>query len=641
MANTSFFLKFKKYSLKKEKVRPELEAHEILFYAEKQRRAAGSEDFWEERLELPLRRAVFAAIFAVAFGVLFLLLCRLAYLGILEREYYFSLAKSTQENLHTLHAPRGIVYAQDGEVLAKNKKIFNVLLDKKISEVLSGEDLVILSEIIDVSKVDLETRIKESKEKIVLLKSNISQDASLRITANFNPVSGIRVEPAYIREYQDPYAFSHVIGYTGYVEEGDLLKNTKLFAQDRIGKSGIELAYDEYIRGENGEIIARINSKNEFLGEANIKEPLPGKDIVLTIDSELQKKIYDAFRESRIERGAAVALNPNTGEVLALVSVPGFDINMFASWIDPKVFQGIISDSGKPFFPRAISGQYPPGSTIKPFIGLSALEEGIISPQKYIYAEGAIYVPNIYNPEIVYKFTDWKEHGYVNMVKAIAVSSNVYFYHVGGGFGDIKGLGIEKIDEYLKRFGLGNILGIDIAGEAAGLIPGPSWKKDTKGEDWYIGDTYNASIGQGDVSVTPLQLAASTAALANYGILWRPHLVRKILNSDGSVYKQNYPEKISDYNASYSNFDVIREGMREAVMSGSSKSLSGLSVAVAGKTGTAQVGENKDPHAWWTGFAPYENPEIVLTILVENGGEGSAVAVPIAKEVLGWYFSDR
>jgi len=336
----------------------------------------------------------------------------------------------------------------------------------------------------------------------------------------------------------------------------------------------------------------------------------------------------------KTDRAAGVALNPNTGEIMALVSFPNINNNKFIQGFTKEELEKIIQDSSKPFLNRAISGVYPPGSTIKPLIAAAVLKEGVVTPNQTINCTGSITVYNKYYPNIFRIYHDWKIHGITNIIKAIAESCNVYFYTVGGGYGEIQGLGIEKINYYLEKFGLGKISGIDLPEERRGLVPDKNWKEKTKNEDWYIGDTYNVSIGQGDMMTTPLQMALATAAVANNGTLFKPQIVSKI--GDKSISSQVLEKNIID---DEEIFRVVKKGMREAVISGSAKYLYDLPIKAAGKTGTAEASGNKSPHGWFTCFAPYEKPEIVLTILIENGGEGSSVAAPIAKEVLKWYFN--
>jgi len=298
-------------------------------------------------------------------------------------------------------------------------------------------------------------------------------------------------------------------------------------------------------------------------------------------------------------------------------------------------FNQIYNDRQKPLFFRTIAGGYPSGSIIKPVIATAALEENIITPLTMILSTGGISYGSWF-------FADWKSggHGMTNAIKALAESVNTFFYYVGGGYGNFKGLGPERIDKWLERFGIGKITGIDLFGENAGFVPTPQWKQSVHHEPWYPGDTYNLSIGQGDLLVTPLQVANYTSAIANNGTLYQPYLVKKIVQPDNQTISEIVPKILSSHLASSSSLEVVREGMRAAVTSGSARSLADLPIAVAGKTGTAQV-EGKSPHAWFTCFAPYDHPQIVLTILVENGVEGSAAAAPVAKEVLNWWAANR
>jgi len=335
-----------------------------------------------------------------------------------------------------------------------------------------------------------------------------------------------------------------------------------------------------------------------------------------------------------------LAIDPRNGGILALVSIPSFDNNLFAQGISKKELTDLEKDPNEPFLNRALLGQYPPGSVIKPLIAAAALEEKIISPYQSINCTGAITIFNEYNPEIVYRFPDWKTHGLTNIIKAIAQSCNVFFYTVGGGYNDIEGLGVDRIKKYLEYFGLGEETGIDLPNEEKGLIPDEEWKKMAKqGEEWYLGDTYHLSIGQGDILVTPLQMAMALSSIANGGILYQPQITDKIIDLDGNLVKNISTKIIKKDFINLDNIKVVQEGMRQAVIDGSAVSLSSLSIDVAGKTGTAQFGNKGETHAWFIGYAPYENPEIVIAVLVEAGGEGHKSAVPVAKEILKWYFS--
>ena len=325
-------------------------------------------------------------------------------------------------------------------------------------------------------------------------------------------------------------------------------------------------------------------------------------------------------------------MDPRTGEVLAYLNFPAYDNDVFNSGGRSEERQKILSDPNRPLFNRAISGLYSPGSTIKPLVGLAAVQEGVISAERTIFSPGYLDVPNPYDPEKPTRFVDWRYQGNVDLSAALAQSSNVYFYEVGGGFGDIRGLGINRLREWWQRFGFGKSTGIDLFGEEEGFLPTPEWKERVSGDPWLLGDTYNVSIGQGDLLVTPIQLLNYAAALANGGVFRKPALVR------GKV-----PEVIGDISKYEGAFLEVRRGMRETVTSplGTAKLLDDLPIAVAAKTGSAQTKNKAEENAFFIGFAPYEEPEIAILVLVENAKEGSLNAVPIAKDVFRWYAEHR
>ena len=360
----------------------------------------------------------------------------------------------------------------------------------------------------------------------------------------------------------------------------------------------------------------------------------------------MQKKITDVLVSQIAQiptaRGAvAVALDPSTGEILAMVSVPSYDNNIFTTAVSRQAYQRLERDPLNPFFNRAIAGTYPPGSSIKPFIALAALQEGTITAKTTILSTGAITVYNPYNPDASQLFRDWKAggHGVVDVYKAIAESVNTFFYAIGGGYGDIDGLGIQRIKKYLNAFGFGSEAHVDVKGEGAGVIPDQAWKEKELGTKWVLGDTYNASIGQGNILVTPLQLARAYAALANGGKMVQPFLVKTVMDKDKNIIMENKPVITPIDMVDDAYFAIMRTALRETVRDGSARRLADLPVAVAGKTGTAQAARG-NTHAWFSSFAPFDDPQIAMVILVEDGGEGSAVAVPATREIYEWYFSD-
>ena len=344
----------------------------------------------------------------------------------------------------------------------------------------------------------------------------------------------------------------------------------------------------------------------------------------MTIDLRLQEEAnahYVNVFAHLLSRGAIVAMDPRDGSVLALVSLPAYDDNAFSGTVSSTYYASLLENVDRPFVPRAWAGVYPSGSTIKPLIATAGLAERVISADTTVNSVGGIKIGNSF-------FPDWKPggHGITNVRKAIALSVNTFFYYIGGGHEPFVGLGIDRLSSWMRKFGLGMRTGIDLPGESAGFVPSRQWKEKEKGERWYVGDTYNLSIGQGELLVTPLQIATVTAEIANGGKRITPHVI-----ADGRLQMADSRRQIvSDPSA----IRTVQLGMRDTVVYGSGRALASFPLKVAGKTGTAQWRNDKPNHAWFTAFAPFENPEIVVTVLVEEGGEGSAVALPVAREVL-------
>jgi len=434
---------------------------------------------------------------------------------------------------------------------------------------------------------------------------------------------------------------SHIMGYTGKINQDELDKfGDEYLPIDYIGKMGIEYFWENELKGQSGKKqieVDALGKEKKILGQV---EPKDGHNLVLSLDIEQQLKLEEILTKTlenlKLTRASAVVLDPNNGEILAMVSLPAYNNNAFARGISQEEYSALINHPDYPLFNRAISGEYPSGSTIKPLMAAAALQEGIITENTSFLSTGGLRIGEWF-------FPDWKAggHGRTNVRKAISNSVNTFFYYIGGGYDDFRGLGVDRIVQYGKLFGLGSQLGIDLAGEADGFLPSREWKEEERGERWYVGDTYHLAIGQGDLLVTPLQVAVFTSVFANGGALYRPHFVRQILSSDDQIIRESQNDPIrKDFIDSY-NIHVVREGMRQTITSGSARSLNSVPATVAGKTGTAQWSSTKENHAWFSGFAPYENPELAFAILVEEGGEGSSVAVPIAKEFLEWYFGEH
>jgi penicillin-binding protein 2 len=451
-------------------------------------------------------------------------------------------------------------------------------------------------------------------------------------------MKGIDVKITSRRLYKDPLIYSHLLGFVSSLtpEQYDVLYDTYLI-NDVIGKTGLEKEYEDTLRGLLGKKSVEVNAFGKEANIISIKEPKNGDDIYLTIDSKIQEKLYE-YVQKHIDRlnkgrGAAVVLDPSTGEILALVSYPGYNNQTFYQGINTTEYRELLNDVNKPLFNRAVDGQYPPGSTFKLVVATAGLEDKIITPTTNIYSSGGIKVSRWF-------FPDWKfgGHGYTNLYKAISESVNTYFYILGGGFEERVGLGVSRINEQARKFGLGGKTGVDFPNESPGFLPTPDWKKEQKNERWYIGDTYNLSIGQGDLLVTPLQMANVIATVSNGGTLYEPHFLKSKYKNNNSVDQSSWV--IDNQVISKKIMEEIRKATRETVLTGSGIRLLSAPITSAGKTGTAEWSNKKDPHGWYIGFAPYQDPEIAFAFIVEEGIGGNTSAVPIADDFLNWYGSE-
>ncbi|MBI4132909.1 MAG: penicillin-binding protein 2 [Candidatus Sungbacteria bacterium] len=617
------------------------------------------EELLEGRIERPIARRTFVA-FSIMVLLGFLVVAgRLVELQLVRGAAFLREAQANKTYPILIQAPRGIFYDRNFEKLVENTPTFVISLktqaipsdeefERLMAELSRLTDRAI-SEIADANGVSGGEDVAEFfprsvwPEEVVVASGEL-RGAVLEIQSRPEDFPGVVIIEASRRNYLLGAASSHVLGYVGRPSREDLVSRPEIRPTDIIGKTGFELVYDASLRGSSGEKLIEVNAAGQALRERFLEKPQAGSDLVLELDAGLQQQVHEALarhlRALGKKAGAVVVVDPRDGAVRALVNYPDFDPNIFGGG-NRKELERLRGDASSPFFDRAISGGYPSGSTIKPILAVAALEERIIDPGQAIYDPGYIEVPNPYDPNRPTIFKDWKELGWVDMKRALALSANVYFYTVGGGYRDIKGLGIERIGKFLERFGWGSPLGIDLPGEYGGLIPNPENKKTIRPRDpvWRIGDTYLTSIGQGDVQVTPLQLAVSTAAIANGGTLWKPRLARAVVDEERRVRQEFRPEVIRAGIASPESLKTVREGMRQAVTIGSASSLADLSPLVAGKTGTAQTGVYGKNHGWFVGFAPYENPEVVIAVLVEEGTGGSTDAVPIAKEILYYYFT--
>lgn len=595
------------------------------------------------RMEKPFEKRQLQFFWWIIIAALTILGARVFYLNVIKGSYYQEVAQGNRIRSIAIKAPRGKIMDRFGDVLVNNIPSVDLVIvpadlppdkneEKRITTDLAGIFNINEEEII--GKIE---SVDKASVSPLLLKENISQDELLIFTERSHEFPGVATEKTAVRDYASGLIFSHILGYVGKIEKKELDEKPGYFLTDYIGKQGIEKSHEENLKGLNGAIQAEVDSFGNVKKELGIINPVEGDNLILSIDSGLQKKIFDELgsilEKTETKTAAAVAINPKNGEVLALVSLPGFDNNLFTNGISGQDYSTIINDPDKPLFNRVISGEYPPGSTLKPAIAVAGLSEGVITGQISINDTGAINIGN-------YHFGDWRVHGTVDVRKAIAESCDVFFYSVGGGYGNIQGLGMSRMKKYENLFGLGEKTGIDIPGEKNGFIPDEKWKLERFGEKWFTGNSYHASIGQGYITTTPLQLANYIAAIANGGTLYKPYLVSQIKKNNGEI-KDNNPTIVNKDFVSPDILKIVQEGMRQTITSGTAQSLNDLPVAVAGKTGTAQFGSEDKTHAWFVSYAPFENPEIVMVILVEGGGEGHSSAVPVTKNVYQWYFFDR
>ncbi len=608
-----------------------------------------------------------------------ILLARLWQLQIIGGERYRVLADRNRLRLVQVDAPRGVIYDRWGRILARNIPSYEAVIvpaDLPEDEAKRREVLAHLSRLLypTVGKApghlrpadvdpDLLTRVREGMKnpyQPIVVGKRLSEDVAFLIRQEHLSLSGVHVRVKALRQYESGPLFSHVVGYVGNIPaEKSEEYEAKGYdpARDKVGLMGIEYTFEPYLRGQKGRKLIEVDvAGREIRTIGREYPPVPGNSLYLTLDMDLQAAVEEALREgiekAHSDSGVAIVMDPRNGQILAMVSLPSYDNNLFAEGISAEEYRRLQEDPRRPLVNHAISGQYPPGSTFKIVPAVAALEEGVISSRTTVKCDGVLWVPNKYFPDDPSKaqpFYCWihklhKGHGLLNVVEALVHSCDIFFYVVAGGYGDFQGLGLERLTHYARLFGLGEKTGIDLPGESPGLVPSARWKRLNYAENWVTGDTYNLAIGQGFLLVTPLQILNATAVIANGGTLYRPQLVYKIVNSEGEVVKSFHPEVIRRIPISDETLALVRRGLRDAVTRGTATRTNWPDIAVAGKTGTAEFPGPRDAkgnlptHAWFTAFAPYDDPKIALVVFIEGGGEGSVAAVPVAAKIIRYYF---
>lgn len=627
------------------------------------------EELSERKLEVPLKRANFFCLLLVGLFVFGILAAVTFHFQVYGKEKYEELAEQNKFlNLH-LTSERGVIYDRAGRQLVYNEASFDLWLFKEQLPAEAERILKNVDSIIGKTVDELAEQINATQDQAVLVKKNLDHKTLILLETRKEDLPGFKVRKRILRHYETAESLGHILGYLGKMtaEEFETFSAYGYEFGDFVGKEGVERVYEGVLKEQKGQIQIERTAQGKVLSQRVVDYPKSGNSLVLSLDLELQKKVEEflsqTLKEVGATKGAVVMLNPNNGEVLASISLPGFDNNLFSAGISLEDFQKINEDSNNPQLNRVISGYYLTGSTIKPFIALAALEEGLITENTSLYCPMSLCIPHQYTQE-GQCFDDWVFHGWTDVKRAIAESVNPFFYIIGGGYTapspqseffdsrlprDFEGLGVERIDKYLNLFGFGEETNIDLPGEVKGRVPTPQWKEDyfttPESKKWYLGDTYNLSIGQGYFLATPLQMAVGFSAIVNGGKLFEPRVVKEIVNPQ-TKERQPVTSRVRDLLAAPGGIDprfieIVKQGMRQTVSSpaGSAFRLSDLPQAVAAKTGTAQIYPAKEIyHNWIAVFAPYEKPEIVMVVLVESVEGLRIAAQQAAKEILDWYF---
>ncbi len=592
---------------------------------------------------------------ALAILVMFCILAgRFVFLQVVKRDYYHTLAEANRISVVPIVPNRGLILDRNGEVLAANYSAYTLeVTPSKVPNLENSlDELARVVEVLPKDRRRFKKLMEESRNfESLPIRNRLTETEVARFAVNRYRFPGFEIRARLFRQYPYGEVASHAIGYIGRINDADVKRiegsgqTNNYKGTDHIGKLGIEGSYESELHGVTGSEQVEIDAGGRAIRSLSRSEPISGNNLTLTIDIKLQKVAEQAFGEMR---GALIAIDPASGEILALVSKPGFDPSLFVDGIDPQNWDLLNGSADKPLLNRVLRGAYPPGSTIKPFLALAALESGKRTPAQRIFDPGYFSLPGV-----AHRWRDDKEggHGWVDMYASIVASCDTYYYQLASE------TDIDKTSEFLARLGFGARTGIDIDGEVEGVLPSRTWKERrfAKGaadaRKWYLGDSISAGIGQGYNAFTPMQLAHAVAAIANDGSGHRPHLVRQVTDAaTGKVrpFAADPPQQIA---VKAENVEFIKRALAGVPREGTSaKAFVNAGYASAGKTGTAQVyglkgekykesrvQERLRDHAWYIAYAPAENPRLALAVLVENGGFGAQTAAPIARAVYDYY----
>lgn len=585
----------------------------------------------------------FDVLFYLITLVFLILGARLFYLQIIEGGYYQAKAEGNRLRMVTMTAARGIMYDRNGQILVGSRPAYTVSIMPSGKDV-APEEVTKLAGYLNKPAAEIQKKISDNKDgyEPIRIATDVPMDVVTNIEEHSHELPGISIDVEPLRYYPYNTMASQLFGYVGEVSEEELAEikqenpNTLVGAGTILGRSGLESMYDDVLRGVDGGKQLEVDATGRPVEEVERKNTIPGSDIHLTIDVNLQKAAEEAVRNQidqlraqgiPAQGAAVVALDPNTGAVLAMVSSPEFNPNWFSQGITTAQWNQLNNDKNHPFDNKVISGEYPPGSPFKIVTGVASLDLKKVTPEEQIFDSGRHWLIDKRNAE-------GEALGWLDFNTALAKSDNVYFYEMGNR------VGIENIDKYAKYFGLGEKTGIKLYGEAAGNLASPEYKRKVFDQDWYLGETFDAAIGQSFTLVTPIQMAVLLSQVANGGIRYQPYVVSRVDNKDGTPAEIFGPKKLGVLPVPKNVMDLVRNGLRDVTAEGGTAGdiFKGFPISVAGKTGTAENAHGQD-HGWFVAYAPYDKPRIVVVALVEQGSFGAGSAGPIVRDILAAFFN--
>lgn len=592
-------------------------------------------------IEVPVSDSVFRASYWLLLLGALVLVGAVFWLSVVRYDYFSQLSIRNKTVNVSVPPARGIILDRSGTPLVQNVPSFDLLVISR--QVRRDEDgaltgIASLARILGRAPEELALELEDGIRKNAVFFAATDLPRSHVLALKNALPQGFSIITSTKRQYTNAAQFSHLVGYVGKVSKADMARDAYYVPSDTVGRLGIEAYYETTLRGQHGQMTFNTSQA------ATIQPATAGDNVVLSLDSATQKALYasvwDVLRESGLVAAAAVAQDPRDGSVMAMVSFPSYDSNIFNGKLSQEDADILFNNPAYPMLNRIIGGRYNPGSTIKPFIGMVALQEKIMQPTQVVNSDCvSLSIPNPRNPDNPYVYKNWRvDIGPFNLYRAIADSCNIYFFMVGGGYGSFDGLGIERIDTYLRSASADVVLGIDLPGEESGFVPTPDWKYAAKKEPWYQGDTYNTSIGQGDLLVTPLWINSYVSAIANGGTLWQPRVASRIVDTRQETLRVIASQELGKLPFSSAVIKQMQTAMRYTVTNGTAKLLNDLPVSAAAKTGTAEVVKGQRINSILTVYAPAENPQIALTVLIEGSASNQGYALQAARRFLGWYF---